>query len=320
MDEGAQATHADGVVAASEESKRLAHSTKIRVVSAKVPLSERFVDIWRSRELLGKLISTEIKVKYKNSALGILWSMVAPAVTLVLYWVVFGQVLKSAIPNFVIYLFSGMLLWNFFQTSLQTATGVIVDRAAIVKKVSFPREILVLSSVGTAAVYLFFQTIVLVLFMAILQYAPDWKLLPLLLVALVAEFIFATAVSLILSSLNVYLRDVRHLIDIFLTVWFFACPVVYSFWLSIYPHLSRHALSWLYLMNPMAPVVLTSQRVIYAHPQVTLTSGSTVQILPTWGVGTYLWLDGCIILGGLVLLYVAMRIFRRLEGNFAEEL
>jgi ABC-2 type transport system permease protein len=293
-----------------------------RVVSAEVAISTRLAEIWRSRELLGKLIATEIKVKYKNSALGLAWSMVAPAITLAIYWMIFGLVLKNSIPHFVIYLFSGMVMWNFFSTSLQTSTGVIVERAGIVKKVSFPREILVLASVGTAGVYLFFQAIVLVLFMAGLQVAPDWKLLPLLGLALVAEAFLATAFGLILSATNVYMRDTRHLIDIALQVWFFACPIVYSFWLSIRPKLAPHSLSWLYLINPMTPIILTSQRVIYAHPTVQMgdPSGKASQILPTWGWGTYFWMDGALLGAGIVLVYVAMVLFRRLEGNFAEEL
>lgn len=290
-----------------------------RVVSARVSISTRLSDIWHARELLGKLVATEIKVKYKNSVLGLAWSMVAPAITLFIYWVIFGQVLKSAIPHFVIYLFSGMVMWNFFSTSIQTATGVIVDRAGIVKKVSFPREILVLASVGTAAVYLFFQTIVLVLFMVVLQVAPDWQLLPLLVAALAAEACLAAALGLMLSATNVYLRDTRHLIDIALQVWFFACPIVYSFWISIHPKLSRHGLTWVYLLNPMTPIILSAQRVIYAHPMI--TEGTTqVQILPTWRWTTYLWMDAALFSIGLVLIWVALVLFRRLEGNFAEEL
>ncbi len=305
--------------AAAEAPKRPERPKVTRVVSARVSISARLSDIWHSRELLAKLVATEIKVKYKNSALGLAWSMVAPAITLFIYWVIFGQVLKNSIPHFVIYLFSGMVMWNFFSTSLQSATGVIVERAGIVKKVSFPREILVLASVGTAAVYLFFQAIVLVLFMVGLQVTPDWNLLPLLVLALAAEACMAAALGLILSATNVYLRDTRHLIDIALQVWFFMCPIVYSFWMEIRPKLAPHGLTFLYLLNPMTPIILTSQRVIYAHP--TVTEGTNqVQILPTWGWTTYAWMDAALLGAGLVLIWVALVLFRRLEGNFAEEL
>ena len=308
---------------ATAEAPLREHRPKItRVVSAEVAIRTRLVEIWRSRELLGKLVATEIKVKYKNSALGLAWSMVAPAITLAIYWAVFGLITKNSIPHFVIYLFSGMVMWNFFSTSLQTSTGVIVERAGIVKKVAFPREILVLASVGTGAVYLFFQSIVLILFMVGFGVAPDWQLLPLLGLALAAEVCLAIAFGLILSAANVYMRDTRHLIDIALQVWFFACPIVYSFWLNIRPKLAPHSLTWLYFLNPMSPIILTSQRVIYAHPTVSMgdPSAAPSQILPPWGWSTYLWMDATLLGLGLVMIYVAMVLFRRLEGNFAEEL
>jgi len=113
----------------------------------------------------------------------------------------------------------------------------------------------------------------------------------------------------------------RHLIDIFLTVWFFTCPIVYSFWLQIRSHLEAHGLTWLYLLNPMTPIVLTTQRVLYAHPRVELIGQTTkTQILPPWQATTYLWWDIGLIGFGIVLTWIGLAIFRRLEGNFAEEL
>jgi len=292
----------------------------VRVVSARVSVRDRVVEIWRTRELLSYLISTEIKVKYKNSALGLLWSMVAPAMSLMIFWFVFGVVLKNAYPSFVIYLFSGLLFWNFFSTAVSSATRVIVDRAGIVKKVSFPREILALSSIGTSLVFMFFQTAVLIAFMVVLQHAPDWHLLPLLIPALLATTIIAAGLGILLSAANVYLRDMSHLIEIVLQAWFWACPVVYSFWSQINPRLG--GFFFIYLMNPMAPIVLTSQRVIYGHTYVHLTTPTHpgVQLLPTWSGWTYLAMDSFLVVAGLVLLWIALAVFGRLEGNFAEEL
>ena len=293
-----------------------------RVVSAKTSVPQRVVEIWRSRELLGHLISSSIKVKYKNSALGLVWSMVNPAMTLLIYWFVFGVVLHNAIPNFVIYLFSGLLFFNFFQTGVQMATGTIVDNAGLVKKVAFPREILCLAAVGTSAVFLFFQAIVMVLFLAVLQYAPDWGLLWMLIPVFLGTALFSSALGIALGAINVYLRDMKHLIDVVLTAWFWGTPIVYSFAATIYPHLVRHGLTWVYMLNPMNPIVLTTQRVIYAHPIVHLTSAGApiMQLLPNWGWSTYLWMDFGVIGASLVLVWIALAIFGRLEGNFAETL
>ena len=293
-----------------------------RVVSAKTSVPQRIVAIWASRELLGHLVRSSIKVKYKNSALGLIWSMVSPAMTLIIFWLVFGVVLHNAIPNFVIYLFSGLLFFNFFQTGVQMATGTIVDNAGLVKKVSFPREILCLAAVGTSGVFLFFQAIVMVIFLVVLQYAPDWGLLWLLIPAFLATAIFSSALGIAWAAVTVYLRDTKHLIEVVLTAWFWGTPIVYSFVNTIYPHISHHGLTWIYMLNPMSPVVLTTQRVIYAHPIVHLTSPGAplMELLPSWGWGTYLWMDMIVISVSSILLWISLVIFGRLEGNFAETL
>jgi len=110
-----------------------------RIVTPTISVRKRLREIWLSRELLIYLVRTEIKVKYKNSALGLVWSMVAPAMTLAIYFFVFSILLDNKMPNFVIYLFAGLLLWNLFSLGVLTGTGVVVNNAGIVKKVSFPR-------------------------------------------------------------------------------------------------------------------------------------------------------------------------------------
>src|SRR5579863_10260600 len=145
-----------------------------RVVAARVSIWLRLGEIWRARELFVFLVRKEIKVKYKNSVLGFLWSMLNPALTLAVFYVLFTYFLPNGIPHFVIYMFSAMLVWNLFQTGLLSGTTSIVVNAGIVKKVAFPREILVLASVGSAFVYFFYQSIVLVIFMFAFHHAPAW--------------------------------------------------------------------------------------------------------------------------------------------------
>ncbi len=109
-----------------------------RVVTPTISVRKRLREIWLSRELLIYLVRTEIKVKYKNSVLGLVWSMAAPAMTLAIYFFVFQIVLGNKMPDFVIFLFAGLLLWNLFSLGVLTGTGVVVNNAGIVKKVSFP--------------------------------------------------------------------------------------------------------------------------------------------------------------------------------------
>ena len=198
-----------------------------RVVSAHTSVIARLEEIWRSRELLIYLVRTEIKVKYKNSFLGLLWSMVAPSLTLAVYAMVFGVFLHNGMPDFVIYLFAGLLLWNFFSTGILTSTGVIVNNAGLVKKVSFPREILALAAVGSAGVFFFFQACVMVLFLLVLHWAPAWSVLYLVVVALIPTLVLACALGILLAAVNVYMRDTQHLVTVLVgSAWFWAWPIV----------------------------------------------------------------------------------------------
>lgn len=110
----------------------------LRVVSAKVNLRNRFVAIWQARELVIFLVRKELKVRYKNSVLGFLWSFLNPALVLLVYYVVFKYFLENHIDLFAIYLFAGLLPWNLFNNSLLSSAGVLVAQAGIVKKVAFP--------------------------------------------------------------------------------------------------------------------------------------------------------------------------------------
>ena len=297
----------------------------MRVVSADTTLWARLAAIWTSRELLIYLVRTEIKVKYKNSFLGLLWSMLSPALALAVYTLVFGVFLRNGIPNFVIYLFAGLLLWNFFSTAVLSSTGVVVANAGLVKKVSFPREILALAAVGSAGVFLFFQSCVMVLFMLVLRIVPAWHLLWLLVVALVPALVFAAALGLFFAAVNVYLRDTQHLVTVIVgSAWFWACPIVYSYQETVAVHLKAHPeLSWLYFLNPMSPLVMTFQRVLYNRTglvHLTTVGSHPTQLLPSWPATTYLWADAAVLGVSLALFYLAMVVFGRLAGNFAEEL
>jgi len=300
-----------------------------RIVSSHVSVGARALEIWRSRQLLLNLVRTEIRIKYKNSVLGVVWSLLSPAMALLVYTLVFSVALKNGIPEFVILLFSGLLAWNLFQTSVLSATGVIVNNAGLVKKVSFPREILALASVGSASVFFFFQSCVMVLFLVVLHWRPAFGDLWLLVVALVPLLCFAAAMSIFLAAVNVFLRDTQHLVEVVVgAAWFWGCPIVYSFQQKVYPALKDHHLLWLYFLNPLTPIVLTFQRVLWARTGIVQLTTKVpkgahplmAQLLPGWGSMTYVEMDLIVLGVSIVLLYLAMLVFGRLAGNFAEEL
>jgi ABC-2 type transport system permease protein len=310
------------VLDAPVPARRPVEDRPVRIVSARPSVPRRLQAIWNARELLFYFVITDIKIKYKSSALGLVWSLFAPALTLGIYFLVFSVIMKNGVPFFVIYLFSGLLVWNYFANVVGTSTGIIVDRAAVVKKVAFPREILALSTVGTSTIYFLLQAGVMAVFMALVQHAPDWGLLWLLPFSVLGLALVAGALGVALSAVNVYLRDTKHLVDVFLQLWFFLTPIVYSFERTVSVPLHAHGLTWLYLLNPVTPFVMTFQRVLYATEVglSTVAPHVALKLLPTWPVTTYLALNGALILIGAVAMVVAISIFGRLEGNFAEEL
>ena len=295
---------------------------RVTVVNGKVQLGQRLKDLWTNRDLLLLLTRTELKVKYKNSVLGYLWSMLNPALVLMIYYVVFKIIARNGQPNFAIWLFAGLLVWNLFNGSAMAATSVVVGKAGIVKKVAFPRELLALSVVGVAMVMFAIQVVVLVLALLLTGVVPDWSYVALLPLALLTLLMFTGAVSIFLSAVNVYLRDTQHLTEVLLMAWFWGTPIVYTFGqisgqIAKYPHLIW--LKYLYLANPVTPIVMTFQRAIYGKTQYTY-QGVVHHILPVWGPGQYAGLLAVVLAVSTVLFFLALIVFGRLEGNFAEEL
>ncbi len=307
----------------------------VHVVSARVNLRQRVRNIWLYRECLLALTRKELKVKYKNSVLGFLWSLLNPATSLLVFYVVFQLVLHNGIPFFAIYLISGILVWNLFSVALPQCTGSIVSNAPIVKKVAFPREILSFAAIGAALVHFFLQCIVLVTFLVIFHRQPDYAFLWLLIPALLALVLLTAGLGILLAAVNVRLRDVQHLVDIGLQVWFWATPIVYQYRLvrdsvtarvvagKLVPAAGgfKHLAFLVWRLNPVTPIVLTFQRALYGQTSPIGTNKQVIHILPDHaGQWWYLWQLLVVIAFALVLLAFALQVFGRLEGNFAEDL
>ncbi|HXY93849.1 MAG TPA: ABC transporter permease [Acidimicrobiia bacterium] len=292
-----------------------------RLSTARAGLWERLGAIWRYRELLVAFTRTELKVKYKNSVLGFAWSMLNPALYLVVFYVVFQLILGSGIPSFPIFLLSGLLVWNLFSVGVSAATGSVVANAGLVRKVALPREILPLASVGAALIHFFLQAIVLFGAIVIVHYEVALAYLPLLPVALVALLLFSAALGVLLAAINVQLRDTAHFVELAMLAWFWMTPIVYPYGL-VAGKLGPHA--WLYLCNPITDVVLAFQRAIYAQVSYTTTVNGVQQVQQILPPGAdqwwYLWHLGIVIVASAVLFLFALSLFGRVEGNFAEEL
>ncbi|WP_035948994.1 ABC transporter permease [Parafrankia sp. EUN1f] len=266
-------------------------------------------------ELLRNLVRKDLKVKYKGSTLGFAWSLANPLLLLVVYTFVFQVVLKTGIPRFGIYLMSGMLVWNAFSGSVSSACGAVVANANLVKKVRFPLLVLPLSAVGFAAVHFALQLLVLFVVILGLQYSLFGPELLLIVPAGAVALLFTVALSLLLSALNVRYRDTQHLLDVALVAWFWVNPMVYAYGL-ISDRLGDW--TWVYLLNPMAVVVMTFQRAIYDPPPGNSTGSSS--IIADTGYTFYLEHLGIAALISLAVLFLGLRVFRRFQADFAEDL
>jgi len=296
----------------------------VRTTGTAVTLRSRVADIVAYRELLVNLIRKELKVRYKNSALGFVWSLVNPAVTIAVFYMIFSVILPNSIPDFVLFLMSGVLIFNMFQNGTAAAVGSVVGNAPLIKKVWFPREVLPLASIGSCFVDFLLQSSVLVVAFTVARWRVGWIYLPLIPLAIVVALLFTTAFGVWLAAVNVKFRDMQHFLGIALMVWFWGTPIIYGYE-QVAHRLSRFHLTWLPLINPYAIVSLSFQRALYNRRRVRTGTDAAhhpiyTTLLPDHG---YLWYLGVLAVVGAVsflLLVGAMRTFRRLEGDFAEEL
>jgi ABC-2 type transport system permease protein len=283
---------------------------------------ESIRDVWSRRELLNQLTRREIKARYKDSALGFFWSLARPLAMLLVYYVAIGKFLGAArsIPDFAIFIFAGLTAWQLFSDIVIIGTGSIVGNAGLIKKVYVPRELFPLSVVGSALFNFAIQLGVLIAATAVLGRFPTgarWLYFALALAVIVP---FSTALALLLSATNVYLRDVQYLVEIMLMILMWASPIVYSWGLvhkALGPHLQVGQLGYtpghpwleqLYLANPMTQVVLGFQKAFWVRGDAQPFPehlGSSLVV--TFGVS-------------IVLLWFSQRVFARLQSNFAQEL
>jgi ABC-2 type transport system permease protein len=281
----------------------------------------RLRELGRAREILSNLVRKEVKVQYKGSVLGVAWAMLNPILYLAVFSLVTTVVLSRGIPNFPVYLLSGLLAWNLFSGGLSMSARSVVDNGNLVNKVYFPREVLPLASLGTGLVDFVLQATVLAGFMLAYRYDFWGMSLLLLPLSIVALLLFTTAVGLLVAALNVRYRDTQHLIQVALLLWFWFTPIVYPSGL-MYEKLSSIDLLGvsgfhLALANPMVSIVMGFQRGLYRFVR---PSGTDALVLAPVSLGWLALMLGGVAIASLVLLWLSWRTFFRMSGDFAEEL
>ena len=259
-------------------------------------------DVFVYKELLLNLAVKELKVKYKNSVLGFFWSLINPILTMLIFTLVFSVFLKFAdIEYFPLFLLAGLLPWNFFNATVMGGTESIIANSSLVKKVYFPRELLPLSISIANLVNFFLELVVFLMFIGVIgifspQFLRVFKFLPILILLLPILFLFSVGFSFFISSINVYYRDVQHIMGIFMMMLFYMSPIIYPIELIPAKYLG------LYYLNPMTSIILSFKNTLYwmQLPQL-------------------IWIAYSLLIA-IVFFIVGYWMFLRLEPDFAEEL
>ncbi|MFC2511095.1 MAG: ABC transporter permease [Candidatus Nanoperiomorbus sp.] len=261
--------------------------------------------------LLRELVKTDFKLRYQGSMLGMAWSVLKPLMLFAVMYVVFVRFLRfgAGIPHFAVSLLLAQTLWAFFQEATSQGMQAIVGRGDLLRKLKFPKYIVVVSSTVSALINLVISLFVVLIFMIVngVEFRPTILLFPLVVVEL---FIFALGIAFLLSTMFVRFRDIGHIWDVIMQAWFYATPIIYPLtqlinvgWLSI--------AKLVLMLNPIAQIIQDARYLVV-----------TAQTETIWGlVGQQCWLLKLIpLLIIVIVLLVGVAVFRRRSPYFAEEL
>ena len=254
-----------------------------------------FKKIYNYRELLKTNVKKEIRGRYKNSFLGVLWSFLNPLLQLLVYSVIFGALLAGGDETYPIYICIALIPWTYFTTAITQAAFTVIGNADIIKKVYFPREILPISVVTSGAVNFVISTIIILAFVIFSGVGLSWYILLYPFILLI-QYVLLLGIGFIVSSVTVYFRDLEHIIGVILMAAFYGTPIVYK--LEQLPH----TLQIIVQLNPMTHLINAYRDIFYYHQM------PNMQIL-------------FILLGAsVVLTVIGYFIFKKLQKGFAEEL
>jgi lipopolysaccharide transport system permease protein len=241
------------------------------------------------RELVRNLVVRDLKIKYKGSVLGFLWSLINTLIMLMVYWFVFTVVFHVDMENFPVYFILGYLPWNFFVISLMTACGSIVDNAGLIKKVYFPRLIIPLAIVLSSFVQFLLTFVVLLPALWYFDIRPTYSLIALPGV-MILHILFTSGFCFLVSTIYVYFRDTKHFLEILVTIWFWATPIVYPI-SKVTDSNAPQALKNLLLYNPMTQFINAYRDVLFdpSFPSLRRWLALSAVTLVTLVIGFYVF-------------------------------
>lgn len=252
-------------------------------------------ELYNYRQLLKSNVRKEIRGKYKGSFLGVLWSFVNPLLTTLVYAIVFPFILKGGQEHYTTFIVIAILPWSFFTTVIAQGTNTILMNGGIIKKVYFPREILPLSVAVSALINFLISCIIICIFLICsgIGFSIYILLLP---IVVVIQFLLSLGIILITSSIDVYVRDLEYIINFFISMLFYATPVLYS--MDMFPK----RIQMLLHLNPMATIIESYRNIFF------------YQTMPNM-IGLLF-----VFIFSIVLLLIGIKVFKKLEKGFAEEL
>jgi len=264
----------------------------IEARKALVPLS--LPDLWACRELLYFLMWRDIKVRYKQTALGAAWAVIQPLVTMIVFTYFFGKLAKvptDGVP-YPIFFYTGLLLWTFFSNAVTSGANSLIGNSNLIAKVYFPRLIIPSAAVGAGLLDFAIASVLLIGMLVYYDFPVTWGYLMLLpMVALTT--LLALGVGIWFSALNVKYRDVRYALPFLIQMWLFVSPIIYP--LSLVPEEWR----WAMWLNPVTGIVEAFRAALFGRP--------------------FLWPALAYSAGfSLVMIAYASHAFRRMERTFAE--
>ncbi len=273
----------------------------------------KLIELWSYRELIRNLALRDLRTRYKGSALGYLWTQLAPLGMMLVYVLVFSLLLPSAIAMFPVFIVVGLLPWNYTAESVMGGTRSVIDSAALIKKVYFPREVLPLTSVFSSLVNFVLSLPMMFLVMAVVQlltigrlnFSWSFAYLPVL---LIIQTIMLSGLALLLAAVAVFFRDVVHLIGILINIWFFLTPVIYP--LGVFGEgPAVRIVRWL---NPMASLIEFYREILYGN-------AVAVGQIPTPGLPALTSVLR-VAITALIMLAAGYWVFQRVSRNFGEEI
>lgn len=263
----------------------------------------------KNRVLLGELVKTDFKLRYQGSVLGYLWAILRPLLMFAILYIVFAKLLRMGgdIPHYPVYLLTGTVLWNFFTECTGQGIQAIVMRGDLLRKISFPKYIIVVAATATALINLAINLGVIIVFAFINGVTPTWSWL-LVPFSILELYAFSLGISFLLGAINVKYRDVTSIWDVMVQALFYAVPIIYplSMVISSSPDFGPLAAKVI-MLNPIAQVIQDVR-----HNLITPVSITTWDLVDGW-------LRAVPILLVIVVLILAALFFRKKSKRFAEE-